>query len=562
MRIIILLFIVAISINNVDGQVTCSANLGSGSGYAVIENSGFGIETPDCKHTDFGPHITQIYDSVINKYVFEFHSHIIEDDDRCINDDRVRIEIKGGPTSPTELHHVENSTSYYRWKFMLDKDFKGSSSFCHIFQNKAYGGNDVGMPLITITPRESTLQIIHDGGDTGKSLGKVKEVSLAPFLGKWVEGYIKQVHSEEGSIEITLKDLETGNLILSYSNDNLDMWRISSEYNRPKWGVYRSRRSDLQDEIVRFADFCVSENSSDLCPSDSLNGISEWFSARPELKQENDSTFIMSFTQPLSTGQISEDKIVIGGNAGVEQTTFKVMLHSDNEVSIAFSNIGILPTFSTITAQAKNITSTAGNQLKGSTTSTYIEPDKRPVVTGTEVTIDNVTGLVTASSTKLGHVYLIMYGLAPQTISDLDSLITIDKGRGSEVLQVNESIPIYATGLTPGLYVYYATDLAGRVSEIGTKWVRVETGTSVTSTMEPDNRSFKAYKVNDRIFVKPNNLEETYTIEIYSITGKLIFTKKSLQGEQYFNLDAKPGCTLIIKRISENNQVYSIRIIN
>ncbi|KAG4080375.1 hypothetical protein HA402_006713 [Bradysia odoriphaga] len=61
---------------------------------ALLERSGTVVETPDCKHTDFGPHITQVFDDELNRHVFAFHSHIRQDDDRCINTDRQRVEIK------------------------------------------------------------------------------------------------------------------------------------------------------------------------------------------------------------------------------------------------------------------------------------------------------------------------------------------------------------------------------------------------------------------------------------------------------------------------------------
>src|SRR5690606_25114971 len=43
----------------------------------------------------------------------------------------------------------------------------------------------------------------------------------------------------------------------------LTLWRTGTEYNRPKWGIYRSldTKNEIQDEVVRFADFCISEQS-------------------------------------------------------------------------------------------------------------------------------------------------------------------------------------------------------------------------------------------------------------------------------------------------------------
>jgi predicted nucleic acid-binding Zn ribbon protein len=253
-------------------QATLTATASSGSAYSVITAAGFAHENPDCVHGSFGAHVTQAFDNDLNKNVFVFHSHIVDDNDRCTNLDRVRMEIKGNNST---TQHTEGQTAWYRWKFKLDANFIGGSSFCHIFQIKAYTG-DAGAPLITITPRASVLEIIHDGGDEAGSvdLGKLISVDLAPFRGTWVEGYVKYTSSDNGSFEITLKRVSDGATLLSYSKTSgIDLWRTDGGHNRPKWGVYRSKNSSgLRDEQVRFADFCVSESSASQCPSDVGSG--------------------------------------------------------------------------------------------------------------------------------------------------------------------------------------------------------------------------------------------------------------------------------------------------
>lgn len=256
---------------NAQAQVTLRAD-GPGNTYQLIESKGFGVESPDCKHTSFGPHITEIFDNTLGKNVFVFHSHPVDDDDRCTNQDRTRIEIKGGSGSPADLQHTQGQTAYYRWKFKLDANFIPSGRFTHIFQIKAIEG-DAGAPLITITPRAGNpqkLQIIHSTGSESGGLGTVTQVDLAPFKGTWVEAYVKYKSAEGsgGTFEITLKRLSDGATLLSYSKNGLDMWRTGAAYNRPKWGVYRGKDPVLRDEQVRFNDFCVSESSADLCPSD------------------------------------------------------------------------------------------------------------------------------------------------------------------------------------------------------------------------------------------------------------------------------------------------------
>ncbi|OQP61158.1 hypothetical protein A3860_05420 [Niastella vici] len=251
-------------------QVTLSAT-GSGTAYDLIDANGFGNENPDCKHPSFGPHVTQAFDNTLGKYVFVFHSHATADDDRCTNEDRVRMEIKGGSGSPAEMQHTQGQTAYYRWKFKLDAGFIPSSRFTHIFQIKAIDGDD-GAPLMTITPRAGNpqkIQIIHSSGEGSGSLGTVKEADLAPFKGNWVEAYVKYKSSDgsAGTFEITLTRISDGAVLLSYSNNSLDMWRDGASYNRPKWGVYRGKDAALRDEQVLFNDFCITESSASLCPS-------------------------------------------------------------------------------------------------------------------------------------------------------------------------------------------------------------------------------------------------------------------------------------------------------
>lgn len=272
-----LLLLLCMSFSRLHAQATLTATASSGSAYPVISAAGFGNENPDCIHTSFGPHVTQAFDSQLGKNVFVFHSHIVDDNDRCINTDRVRMEIKGGGSSEEQ---AQGQTAYFRWKFKLDANFIGSSSFCHIFQIKAVDGDD-GAPLITITPRASTLQVIHDGGDEAGSvdLGTLVTVDLAPFLGTWVEGYVKYTSSDNGSFEITLKRVSDGATLLSYSKTSgIDLWRTGASRNHPKWGVYRKKVSGLRDEQVRFADFCISESSASQCPSDAGSGGGGTFS--------------------------------------------------------------------------------------------------------------------------------------------------------------------------------------------------------------------------------------------------------------------------------------------
>ena len=267
-------------------RVIASATADAGSAYPVFATAGFGIEGPDdsssdCQsgsaddagnHKDFGAHILQQADAELARNVFAFVSHIEEDSDRCLVQDRVRIEVKGGPqgSSVDALEHSYGDTSFYRWAFRLDEGFVGSGSFTHLFQNKAQGGTNTGQPILTLTARRDDLEVVYNKEDNGSNSQDLAAVSLSKFRGRWVEVYMRQVHREAGLLEIQMGDVLTGAPILNYLNADIDLWReaaTSGTINRPKWGVYRSRREGLRDEVVLFGDICSSETAAEVCPS-------------------------------------------------------------------------------------------------------------------------------------------------------------------------------------------------------------------------------------------------------------------------------------------------------
>lgn len=268
----LLLFLLLTS-SYLHAQVTLSAN-GPGSTYELIQSvlgSGTAGEVPDCGHASFGRHITEEFDSQLNKNVFVFHMHVTPDNDRCNGStDRQRNEIKTQGSSPANLKGALNETVTYRWKFKIDAGFIPTANFCHIHQIKAGDGDD-GAPLMTITPRAGNpqkLQIIHSTGSGGTG-GEVHSVNLSSFKGVWVEVFEKVKYSTSGTYEIVIKRVSDGVTLLSYSNSNINMWRDGTTFCRPKWGIYRSLNSisQLRDEQVRFADFCIAEGSA-VCPSD------------------------------------------------------------------------------------------------------------------------------------------------------------------------------------------------------------------------------------------------------------------------------------------------------
>jgi hypothetical protein len=238
--------------------------------YTLINNTlgGTAIESPDCSHPGFGPHITQEWDDPLGKYAFTFYIHVTPDNDRCVAFDRQRNEIKTYGPSPAYLKGFFGDTVTFRWRFKLDAGFQPSPNFTHIHQIKAGDGPDAGAPIITLTPRKGNpdrLQLIHV--DSAGHSTTVATTNLAPFEGVWVEAYEQINYDFNGTYAIEIRTVSDGTLLLSYSSNNIDMWRNGTTFVRPKWGIYRSLTSPsyLRDEAVRFDQFCLAKGSDD-CP--------------------------------------------------------------------------------------------------------------------------------------------------------------------------------------------------------------------------------------------------------------------------------------------------------
>jgi hypothetical protein len=235
---------------------------GPGNTYELINSKlapGFdAVENPECVHPSFGRHIAEVWDADLNSHVFEFYSHVAEDNDRCIAFDRQRVEIKTYDQSPANLKGTTGETITYKWKFRMAAGFKASSSFTHIHQIKPVNGDD-GNPIFTLTARKGTpnkLELIHD------NTTKVSIVDLSLFEGVWVEATEVVKVGANGTYSMSIKRISDGATILSYSNNNIMTIRPSNDFIRPKWGIYRSLNNptDLRDDSIRFNTFSIEES--------------------------------------------------------------------------------------------------------------------------------------------------------------------------------------------------------------------------------------------------------------------------------------------------------------
>jgi hypothetical protein len=246
------------------GQVVLNAD-GSGNTYELITSvlaPGYNpIETPDCGHTSFGNHIDEVFDNELNTNVFRFFIHVTPDDDRCINSDRQRNEIKTYDQSPENLLGIQNEKVVYKWKFKLANGFQSSPSFTHLHQLKSVGGSLASMPMYTLTARKGTPDRIElRYAETDKQV-TLARTDLLPLIDSWLEVTETIQYGTSGTYEIEIKRVSDSAILFTYSNNNIVNWRPNAAFVRPKWGIYRSltNSQDLRDETILFANFSIEE---------------------------------------------------------------------------------------------------------------------------------------------------------------------------------------------------------------------------------------------------------------------------------------------------------------
>lgn len=101
--------------------------------------------------------------------------------------------------------------------------------------------------------------MIHSGFNSAQTT--IWQGPLANFLGTWIHIAVEYTCEHVGSFHIHITRKDNGQTLMTYSNANIEMWRTGNEFQRPKWGIYRSlsNRQSLRDERVYFNNFCLAK---------------------------------------------------------------------------------------------------------------------------------------------------------------------------------------------------------------------------------------------------------------------------------------------------------------
>ena len=272
--------LVFMAANNCYGQAILDAD-GPGNTYELINKILAPInypaeEAPDMTngtHASFGRHIAEVWDSTLNKYVFEFYIHaLIDNDVSTLEPDRQRVEIKTYASSPDSMKGIQGDLMTFKWMFRLPIGFQPSPNFTHIHQIKAVNG-DESDPVFTITLANSggsnKLQIRYTA-DSSTNFKTLASGNLSTFLGKWLQvTEVVRVDSSSnatGAYSINITKVGDTTSLIRYATDSIKTMRESNLFIRPKWGIYRSvlKRSYLRDDSLRLSHISIYKSKSPL----------------------------------------------------------------------------------------------------------------------------------------------------------------------------------------------------------------------------------------------------------------------------------------------------------
>jgi hypothetical protein len=129
---------------------------------------------------------------------------------------RQRTEVTVNPGNPAMYKATQGETMTYTWRFRIDQ-MNAKPTWCDVFQRKQHGGATGFGPYVALQANGDELQI------ESHRLGAVRAVPLASVMGVWLHATLIVKLADAGSFSMTLRKAD-GSVLMSYSNDNIDLW--------------------------------------------------------------------------------------------------------------------------------------------------------------------------------------------------------------------------------------------------------------------------------------------------------------------------------------------------
>ncbi|MEV0389714.1 hypothetical protein [Nonomuraea sp. NPDC050643] len=186
---------------------------------------------------------------------WRFDAHL-EDRD---GSDRMRNEVRGMRAAdgrPLEIRKDETWRLTYR--MYIPDTLDATTGFSHIWQLKT---SDIGTPVAQISlPVVGGVQKIVARYWTlaDNRAHDFATADLEPIQNRWVTTVIEFRSGDDGYMRWALRDGRR--TIVDQRVDGIDLWWTDEQYNRPKWGIYRSIRSTgLQETYLLVKDLTAEQ---------------------------------------------------------------------------------------------------------------------------------------------------------------------------------------------------------------------------------------------------------------------------------------------------------------
>lgn len=182
-------------------------------------------------HPEGMPHV------YVQGKAFRFDAHL-EDRD---GSDRMRNEVRGMRDHHGRALEIrENETWRISYEMYIPDTLNATSSFTHIWQLKT---SDVGTPIaqLSLPIQGGVPKLQARYWTTDDKSHEVASVDLKPLQNRWISTTLEFKSADSGYLRWSVTD---GRRTLADKRvDGIDLWFSGEQYNRPKWGIYRSIRS-------------------------------------------------------------------------------------------------------------------------------------------------------------------------------------------------------------------------------------------------------------------------------------------------------------------------------
>ncbi|MFI6319281.1 hypothetical protein ACIBG8_17255 [Nonomuraea sp. NPDC050556] len=168
--------------------------------------------------------------------------------------DRQRNEVRGMRDSAGKALEIRKDETWrLSWKMYIPDTLDATSNFTHIWQVKT---SDTGTPVMQLTlPIKNGVPSIEARYWTlaDNQVHPFADTPLEPIQNRWVTTTVEWKSSDAGYMRWTLQD--GYRTLVDQRVDNIDLNWSEEQYNRPKWGIYRSIKSTgLQDTYLLIKD--------------------------------------------------------------------------------------------------------------------------------------------------------------------------------------------------------------------------------------------------------------------------------------------------------------------